>query len=443
MSEKGQYVKCSLFSYSGKVITIFSSFIYTFLIANYLGPEIYGLVNYYISFILGFIGLSGIAFLGGLIVVFMPRWKSRVLFMYSLFLISIISFVLFLFLFIFSENIVAYLGRSNYELFRLASFLLLIMPFTLYYTQVFKSFKMFGKELKFNAIVAILNLSVAFLLVVVFDFGVFGVVYAMLFANISGLAFLFLQSRQLKFVDSPIDFAVLKRYSVFGVPAAFLRRVSDQTLLVFMGIFIADNALGMYYIALKITSIVVSTPANTLTDVLLPYVSAASKDKRKLSRYISLNIKFSLVVTCVLSVLVVVLSKSVLLLFFPAYVGAYHFIVLLSVLFVVSSLNPLSNLFLSLNRMDIHMNARVGGLVCVVFFGLVLMPEFGVFGLIATQIFSMLANKLILLSSLKSLGMSVEIIPRKRDFVYFWNSLKGMFLVKFRKLFDKVCLFAL
>ena len=435
MSEKSQYVKSGLFSYSGKVITIFSSFIYTFLIANYLGPEIYGLVNYYISFILGFIGISGIAFLGGLIVVFMPKWKSRVLFIYSLFFVSIISFVLFLLLFVFSENIVAYLGRSNYELFRLASFLLLIMPFTFYYTQVFKSFKMFGKELKFNAIVAILNLSVAFLLVVVLNFGVFGVVYAMLFANIAGLVFLFLQSGQLKFIDGSIDFAALKKYGVFGVPAAFLRRGSEMILLIFMGLFIVDNAaLGMYYVALKIASIMILTPVNSVTDVLLPYVSAVSKDKRRLSRYVSLNIKFSLIVTCVLSLLVVILSKSVLLLLFPAYVGAYPFILLLSVLFIVSSLNPLNNLFMSLNRMDIHMNARVGGLVCVVFFGLVLMPEFGVFGLIVTQIFSMLANKLILLSSLKSLGLRVAIIPRKRDFVYFWSSLKSMFLVKLRKL---------
>ena len=434
MSEKMQYVKSGIFSYSGKLITILSSLVYTFLIANFLGPANYGLVSYYISFTLGLIGMFGIYYFGGIVGVFMPKWKSRRFFKYNFVGVFVISLLLFLGLYMFSEEIVFRLGRSNYELLQITSFLLLVIPFTLFYTWIFSSFKMFGKNLKFNLIVAVLNLSLAFLLVVILGYGLFGVVYAMIFSNICGLVFLAYHLKYLTFLDNPIDFSEIKKYSIFGIPATFLNRVENQILLVFMGLFIIDEELGMYYIALKIVSVVVATPINSLTEVLLPYLSESSNDKRKISRYFSLNIKFSLIVTLILSVLVILFSKYVLMFLFPEYVGAYLFVVALTVLFVISSLDPLHSLFVSLNRMDIIARSKLASLMSTIVFGLLFIPLFSVFGLIVTQTLSVLVCRVMLIYYLKSIDISVEIIPRKRDVVYFCSSLNKLMLAVFGRM---------
>lgn len=434
MSEKMQYVKSGLFSYSGKVITILSSLVYTFLVANYLGPEKYGLVSYYISFTLGLMGTFGVYYFAGLVGVFMSRWKSRRFLKYNLFGVSVISISLFLGLYVFSEGIVNYLGKSNYDLLRVTSFLLLVIPYTLFYTWIFRSFKFFGKELKFNLIVGLINLVCAFVLVVILDYGAFGVVYALILSNIVGFAFLFLCSRRLKYLNKSIVFSEIKRYSIYGIPATFLNRIDNQILMVFMGLFIIDNDLGMYYIALKIVSNVLSIPVASLTEVILPYLSESSNDRRKVARYFSYNIKLSLIITSILSFIILVFSKPLLLFLFPGYIGSYPLMLMLIVLFLFYSLDPLNSLFMSLNRMDVIVRSKFCGLIGTLIFGLLLMPYFGVYGLIMAQILNALVTRGILVYSLKSLGLEVEIIPRRRDFVYFLDSLNKLILTVFSRI---------
>ncbi len=433
MSEKMQYLKSGIFSYSGKLVTILSSFVYIFLIANYFEPADYGLVNYYISFTLGLIGIFGVSFFGGLLSVFMPKWKSRKFFGYILYVVLVLSGILFVSVILFSKDISVFLGKGNNALLQITSILLLIMPFILIYTALFRSFKLFGKELKFNSIVAVLNLLFAFSLVVVLNYGVFGVVYAMALANLVGLVFLFFHSRHLKYINTSIDFSALKMYSKFGIPATVLHRIDGQVLLIFMGLFVANNELGMYYIAFKIASIMLSMPVASLTEVLLPYLSESSTDKRKMSRYVSLNIKFTLILTIILSFFIIACSKPFLALFFPKYVNAYSLIVLFIPLFIVSSLSPITNLFLSLNRMDVIAKSHFGGLMCTVVFGLILMPYFGVFGLILTQTLDVLVSRGILVYYLKSVDLKVDIVPKRRDIVYFLDSLRDMFIARFKK----------
>ncbi len=433
MSEKMQYAKSGIFSYSGKILAMFFGFIYTFLVANYLGPAEYGLVSYYISFTIGLIGTFGIYYFGALMGLFVPKWKSRKFVKYNFIGISVISFLLFIGLYMFSEEIVLFLNKGNSELLRVTAFLLLVIPFTLFYTWLFRSFKLFGKELKFILIVATLNLASAFLFVIVFDYGAFGVVYAMILSNLCGLFYFFFHSKHLKYLDRPIDFSAVKQYSLFSIPATFLNRIDDQLLLVIMGFFIVDNELGLYYIALKIVTIVLGIPVSSLSEVILPYLSESSDDKRKISKYFSLSIKFSLIFNIVLSVFTIFFSKYILILLFPEYVEAYHFIVLLIPLLFISSLQPLTSLFLSLNRMDIIAMSRVVKLICTLVFGLLFIPMFGVIGLIMALIINALFTTGILLYSLKYVDLQIEIIPRKRDLVYFWDSFKTVFDAKFRR----------
>lgn len=432
MSEKMQYVKSNIFSYSGKIIMSFFGLIYTLLIANYVGPVEYGLVNYYISFTLGLIGTFGLFYFGGLIGLFMPKWKSRTFMKYNFIAISIISFLIFMGLYIFSEDVVRHLNKVNFELLKITAFLLLVVPFTLFYIWVFRSYKLFGKELKFNLIVVTLNLFSAFLLVIVFQYGVVGVVYALLFSNICGLAYLFFHSRYLRYLDKPIDFSAIKKYSLFCVPATLLGRIDDQLLMVFMGLFVVDNDLGLYYIALKIVSTVLGTPVSALAEVILPYTSESSSDKKKISRYFSLCIKFSLIVNFVLSILLIVFSKYVLILLFPKYVEAYTFIIMLIPLTVVSSLNPLNSLYASLNRMDVIARSKFVLLISTLVFGLLFMPMYGVLGLILVSILNTIFTTAVLVYYLKHVNLEIELIPRKQDLMYFWASLKKVIDVKFR-----------
>lgn len=419
MLEKMQYAKNGFFSYSGKVIMIVTGFVYTIMIANYLEPGRYGLVNYYISFTLGLIGISGIAFLCAMFSVFMPRWKSMRFSKYIFYGVFVISLLLFFVVFIFPKNIADLIGKGNYDLLQATSFLLLVMPFNLYYTLLFRSYKMFGKELKFNTIVAIFNLCIAFLLVIVLNYGVLGVVYGMVISNLIGLAFFVLMARKLHYANSPVVFRDLMEYTKYGVVATLLRRIDIQAFLILMGLFVADSELGLFYMATKISSTILSTPVTSLTEVIVPYMSESSMNKKKLSRYVSMNIKFSLIATTVLSVLLIALSPIILGVFFPKYVTAYPYIMVIVIFYVVSAFSPLDSLLLSINRTDLNARARFFGLLSTIFLGFFLMRDFGVYGVIMTQTANAIIVSSVFVYSVRSIGIDVDFVPGKDDIIYF------------------------
>src|SRR3989338_4453683 len=81
--EKGIFesvARNSLLVYANKGILLLTGIIYTFLIANILGPEDYGLVNYVISFLVTMLNLIGMYTVLKISTIFTAKKKSKKLF---------------------------------------------------------------------------------------------------------------------------------------------------------------------------------------------------------------------------------------------------------------------------------------------------------------------------------------------------------------------------
>ncbi|HIH32994.1 MAG TPA: oligosaccharide flippase family protein, partial [Candidatus Diapherotrites archaeon] len=317
------FAKNVLFSYSNKVLTLVVSFLYTFLIANYLGPEKYGAITYFISFVTGLAGALGFNFLIGTVSNYFPKGKPKRLFKLLLYGILGLSFLTFLALLISAIPILAFLGKSGVSLFQLTSILILLAPSFTLFTALFQGFKRFGSVLKVVGAESILNLAFAVVAVLFLNLDVYGVIYAKIASLIIAVALFAFLSKKLVFSKKPIDRKDLKRYLITFAPFSLVRGWEGQALTVLIGLFVGNFQLGLYYMAQKLASIAIATPINSLRDVLLPYSLEKSSDLKVIGNYASLNVKLALVVSILLSIALLALGWPVLYLLFPKFIEAY------------------------------------------------------------------------------------------------------------------------
>lgn len=427
-SKKVEFIKNFIFSYSKTFIAIFSGIIYTYTIANYLGPEKYGIINYYISFTLGILGICGIYFLQGLLWAFTPRYNSKYLFKITLKFQYLIISIPFLILILFSRNIVQFLNKSGYLFLTYCAFLLLLMPLYDSFITLFRGIKRFGKLLKVETIVSVTNLIFAILLVIILKMDIFGVLYAKIISIMFGSIIFLYYFKSLRFLNEKIDFAELKKYVKFAIPFSFSRRFKDQSFIVLMGIYVLEKELGLFYIAEKIVNQAINTFTSSLLNVIYPYMGEEHQDIEKVAYYASLNIKIAYVASTFLGLFIIIISKPILNYLFPEFVEAYLLIPLFVLLNLIGSLTILRNIYISLNRMDILAKVEIYGLFTTIALGLLLMPKFGVYGAISTLIISNLIINLLYIHNLKEVDAKVELILRKKDLNYFFNSFKEFLL---------------
>ncbi len=424
--EKDLFIKSTFFSYVSKIIVAFSAFAYTFLIANFLGPEKYGVVIFFMNFAGSIVLLFGTDAISETLTVFLPINSSKNLFLNLLKIQMVIAFVFFLIFLLLSNTIVNFFNKGTTDLVSIISFLVLFVPFSVFFPAVFRGFKSFGKVLKLSVIESVSNLFFAFLFVIFLKLGIFGVVYAKIVSFVILIVLSLFYVKRIDFKENVSDFesnSYLKKSAFFN----FLKKSHEQSGIILLGFFVSPVFLGFYYLLNKISTYIILMPLNTLNEVFLPFGSEYHSDDKKLSELSSNVIRLSFISAVFLLIIFLGLASVLILFFFPAYVRALDFIFLFAFWYFLYSFNPLSVVFKVKKRLDILSKAYVLLIFFTITFGVVLAFYYSLAGFILSKIISSVLFFIYLWFSLKNLGISIDFVPKKRDFVFIKNTVFEFF----------------
>ncbi len=418
------FVKNYFFSFSSKVFLAVVGLLFTYIIANYLGPSDYGLIVFYMAFAVSIASLFGMEIFSDLFFVFTAKFKSKKFFLEALKWEYFLIVLVFLVSFFFADFIVSFIGKSNVLFFRIATVLILLTPLQEAFKRLFFGFKCFGKVLKGLVLENTLNLSFAFLFVVVLGFGVWGVIYAKFIAIFAFIFLSFFYFRALDFKKGFFDVKSVKKYTKGLIPSRIFNRLRQQSELIFMGLFVANWQLGFFYLASKIVTYLLDAPKDALSKVLLPYNVEKRNDLKTMGRFASLSIKFSFLFTFTVGAFILILAGPVLKMFFPDFSNSFYLFPFFIILYLVKEDAPLATIFKALNRTDILAFTEFCSLVMGIAAGFFLISSMQAVGIIFARVLVFLTRFLVMFYFLRMLKIRVEVIPRFKDLKFFYSSLK-------------------
>ena len=236
-------------------------------------------------------------------------------------------------------------------------------------------------------------------LLVTLSFGVYGATIGNAISHLSagliGIALLYLiviknlqkQEDKLQLVST------IKTMLKFGLPlsvVAMLTGVLAQVYSFLLAIYTTDLVYGNYQIALNF-AILVSIFATSIATVMFPTFSKlkAYEDTKTVRDVFQYSIKYSTLLIVPLTFAVMVLSQpGVETLFQNKYEYAPFFLSLYVIVFLYSAIGNLSAapLIKSQGKTQVSMKITILTFIIGIILGVVLIPQFGVLGLIATNL---------------------------------------------------------
>lgn len=425
MGEKRNIAKNMLFEQSKKIYLTVIAIIFTYVIANFLGPESYGEVIYFITLTASIQNLFAINFIEALIFVFVSKYKSKQIFSVLIKYQTIINLVLVIILFLFAEDIVRFVNQQNVFLFKSALLLLVFMPIYMSLLALCRSFKSFGKVFKAQSLMQTINLILATLFVVVLGIGSVGVIFAQLISG--SLVILLLISYYLKFNYSDQSINYKKEIIDYSKPSFvsnLVRMVEDSISLVVIGIYSTPLLLGYYYFSQKVIFSVIGKSASTIRDVLSPYTLENWGNKTVLENYISIGVKLNVIFSTLFGIVVLLVAIPLLNIFMPDYAGSVMLIVLFLINAVLGSINFIKQVFMSLNKMNLSLKSHLITFFIYVPFLFYLASLYSLYGVLYAQIINQLVLGFCLFYYAKKLGLHIAVIPTLQDVKYFMHFLK-------------------
>src|SRR3989344_4573925 len=213
----------SSFVYLNKFLLLVIGIYYTYLIANLLGPEAYGSVNFVLSFVITILNFIGMYTILKLNTIFIAKKKSKQFFLFLFKFLYLLTGILILIVFFFPDLFVNNLGKGTVSLWQTSVLFLLVMPASLIFNSLLISFKSFGRILRISVYENFTNLFFAFVFVVLYNYGVFGVIYARVISLIVAVFFMFKYYKHLKFEKKPVDFKEVKEFAIGSVAMNWAR----------------------------------------------------------------------------------------------------------------------------------------------------------------------------------------------------------------------------
>lgn len=427
MGQIRSFVKNMFFEQSKRIVLLVIGFVYSFFIANFLGPADYGLIIYFINFTANIVNMFGVHFVQGMINAFIPKYRSKKLFLKFLKVQYVLVIPTVAALFLFAPQITSFLGKENPLWLQLAASILLVMPIYSSYLLLIKSFKRFDLGFKAETAMSALNFCFAFTAILLLRQGVLGVIYAQMMATILGISFLFYFSRKMRFEENEVPQGELKKYATPGLPSSIASRVYNQVLMIIMGLFVNNIMLGYYYLVQKMNDVLVGTSMSAMQDVLIPYAMEKHKDKKTLANFISINIKAGLIITAITGIFLLAVGWFALQLFFPAYANAYILMPFVVLIALLSAPLSIKHVFTALNEIKKSLVSEVAAIAVALVTALVFTPQFGIFGILAAMAVYAAANSALLYYFARKLDVNIEIIPKKKDIKFFLENLAKAF----------------
>jgi len=417
MSNLISFAKSFLFSYTTQIFLLLNGLLYTYIIANYLGPDNYGLFIYLLTFVTNIVYLFGLESISETLNVFTAKYKSKKLFVRAFKYSYLIVFILFLGLLFLGPYFIEFVDDSAVSLLRVISFIVLLFPASLLYNSLYRGFKLFGKVLKIAVFENLSNLLLAFIFVIVFDLGVIGVVYAKIISLAIAVIVSVFYSSQISFEDKNFENKTVVKYAKISFFTTFVKRIVILIQLFFIGLFISPVLMGFYYLLEKFSNYAIRIPSASINEVFIPYLGEKADNLEVLSNYISLNFKALFALSFSIGTAIFFIAPFIITVFFPGYVDSIYLIPYFTLTIFASGFTGFGNIYRILNRNDLLLNISFVSLFNTVIFGYLLISNYGVVGLILINAVRQFLSFPFHYVFLKRLGIKMQVLPTKNDLI--------------------------
>ena len=270
------------------------------------------------------------------------------------------------------------------------------------------------EKMEYHSVTSIVlsTLKTGFMIIlVILGFGTFGAIVgatiAYLIAGVISILLLYVtiyKPLQRQHVNKLEIFATLKTLFRYGLPLSISAIFSGflmQFYNVLLAIYCTDLFIGNYYVALNFASIVTFFVMPVLT-VLLPAFSKldSKKERETLGNVFQFSVKYAALIIVPVAFAVMALSQpGVSTLFGEKYSYTPLYLALYVVTFIYTAFGYLSveNIIKSQGKTDVNMKLTMITSVIGLALNIVLIPKFGILGLLATNIISGIPSLIIAL----------------------------------------------
>ena len=177
MSKAEYFGKMLLLKYSSEIVLFLAAFIYSFVAANFLGPEKYGLVSYLAAFMGSLPMMFGFAAVFDTSNIYSAKGFSRKLTKKIIIYSGICLSYLAIGVALFADKIALFLGKGTPDLILLSSAIVFFVPVTMIFSSIFSGRKLFGKILKLTILEKVLDVVLLVLFFFVLKTDIFSVLY--------------------------------------------------------------------------------------------------------------------------------------------------------------------------------------------------------------------------------------------------------------------------
>jgi O-antigen/teichoic acid export membrane protein len=287
------------------------------------------------------------------------------------------------------------------------------------------------EKMEYHSITSIVysTLKTGFMiLLVIFGLGAFGATIgatiAYLISGIISIILLYVAIYK-NLQDSKLEiFSTIKTMFRYGLPlsiSAIIRGFLAQFYNVLLAIYCTDLIIGNYYVALNFAFIVTFFVMPIIT-VLLPAFSKldSQKERETLGNVFQFSVKYASLIIVPVAFAVIVLSQPGVSTLFPGrYSYAPLYLALYVVTFIYTAFGYLSieSILNSQGKTDVNMKLTIITSVIGLALNLVLIPSFGILGLLATNVVSGIPSLILALWWIKKkfnasidLGSSAKIL---------------------------------
>jgi O-antigen/teichoic acid export membrane protein len=215
------------------------------------------------------------------------------------------------------------------------------------------------------------------------------------------------------------DFKLFMKMSVIAnVVAGWAKQAEIWVALSFL----TPINLGLLYLLQRIETYFFEMPSNALSEVALPFFSEVSEKKDKSIGYANLIIKFQFILNILESIFFVLVAPFFVLFLFPEYAGMTNYFIIVSISFLFNFSAVLARFVRSIERNDLLLNIALLNFVLILVLGILLIPQYGLLGVVLTFAIKRVLISLYSFFALKQIGYSFTFIPNKSDLMLFWKT---------------------
>ncbi|MBU0635783.1 hypothetical protein KKE06_02040, partial [Candidatus Micrarchaeota archaeon] len=164
----------------------------------------------------------------------------------------------------------------------------------------------------------------------------------------------------------------------------------------------------------------IETPLNSINEAVLPFASKTSDDVSLTEHLISRSIKFYLIFSVALAVVLLVLAPVVINLFFPLFSSGLELVPLFALYYALSFDFPMGTFFRVINKPRVLTITYISSAVVSLVPGYFLISHFLIQGLLATMVIARILGIMISIFFIRKSRYRIEFIPRNEDLAFFW-----------------------